>query len=435
MPRDDLRQILREEAEKRGLQRWTPVFEEIIQAESGWNPNAHNTQGENSVGLWQMNIAGGLGSGHSVEELKDPRRNIQLALDNIRRGYASGIEGGRPEADAMYAALQPWSTRDVVLPNKAADLVSVFSGQRQGVGPPKKPPPTEPGKPTGAELLAGLRAGGFIDEEDDKKKPAWLNWRIGDIPIPPDDPEFAKQMAKWLQDVAIGKTNADQAMDEYKQWSANRRAAMQEGGEIARARQGALGSALSSALKMSEDEWGRTGKAAELALSAESQRADAAKYAIPPGAEYYPGWEPGGTQASSWEQIFGFKPTLSKPTPVTLDFGAAVNPYLRVAPTNPRSPQDFLPITQGALGISDTSPIDPWADIDRAQGYLDERQIPNYQIPNYPVPNYPVPPIPPPPPNYDTYDYTTDWMGGNQGQAAPSLPPFDWWQLVSTPPG
>ena len=55
-------------------------------AESGLNPNAHNTKGEDSVGLFQMNRKGGLGVNektkepYSVAQLKDPNFNIDLAI-------------------------------------------------------------------------------------------------------------------------------------------------------------------------------------------------------------------------------------------------------------------------------------------------------------------------------------------------------------------
>lgn len=50
-------------------------------AESGLNPKArNNTNGEDSVGLFQMNRNGGLGSGKTVEELMDPNTNIDLAI-------------------------------------------------------------------------------------------------------------------------------------------------------------------------------------------------------------------------------------------------------------------------------------------------------------------------------------------------------------------
>lgn len=56
--------------------------------ESGLNPNAHNTSGEDSVGLFQCNRAGGLGTGHSVAWLKNPQNNINLIISEAQK-YAS----------------------------------------------------------------------------------------------------------------------------------------------------------------------------------------------------------------------------------------------------------------------------------------------------------------------------------------------------------
>jgi len=54
-------------------------------AESRLDPNAHNTKGEDSVGLFQMNRKGGLGKGYSVEQLKDPNFNIDLAIEAAKK--------------------------------------------------------------------------------------------------------------------------------------------------------------------------------------------------------------------------------------------------------------------------------------------------------------------------------------------------------------
>jgi len=54
-------------------------------AESRLDPNAHNTEGEDSVGLFQMNRKGGLGKGYSVEQLKDPNFNIDLAIEAAKK--------------------------------------------------------------------------------------------------------------------------------------------------------------------------------------------------------------------------------------------------------------------------------------------------------------------------------------------------------------
>jgi hypothetical protein len=57
-------------------------------AESKFDPNAHNQRGEDSVGLFQMNRKGGLGKGYSVEQLKDPAFNIDLAIDAAKKSKA-----------------------------------------------------------------------------------------------------------------------------------------------------------------------------------------------------------------------------------------------------------------------------------------------------------------------------------------------------------
>jgi uncharacterized protein (TIGR02594 family) len=65
-------------------------------AESSLNPESHNTYGEDSVGLFQLNRDGGLGTGHSVSELKDPKRNIGIIIQEAKRfpafGTASNLE-------------------------------------------------------------------------------------------------------------------------------------------------------------------------------------------------------------------------------------------------------------------------------------------------------------------------------------------------------
>lgn len=49
-------------------------------AESSLDPEAHNENREDSVGLFQINRRGILGKGYSVEELKDPETNIGIAI-------------------------------------------------------------------------------------------------------------------------------------------------------------------------------------------------------------------------------------------------------------------------------------------------------------------------------------------------------------------
>jgi hypothetical protein len=54
-------------------------------AESALDPNAHTSGGEDSWGLFQLNRHGGLGTGHSPEELKNPDTNIALILTEAKR--------------------------------------------------------------------------------------------------------------------------------------------------------------------------------------------------------------------------------------------------------------------------------------------------------------------------------------------------------------
>lgn len=54
-------------------------------AESNLNPNSVADQGELSVGLFQLNINGGLGSGHTVAELKNPIANIEIIIQEAKK--------------------------------------------------------------------------------------------------------------------------------------------------------------------------------------------------------------------------------------------------------------------------------------------------------------------------------------------------------------
>lgn len=53
--------------------------------ESNLNPEEHNTHGEDSVGLFQLNRDGGVGTGHTVEQLKNPAFNTQLIIAEADR--------------------------------------------------------------------------------------------------------------------------------------------------------------------------------------------------------------------------------------------------------------------------------------------------------------------------------------------------------------
>lgn len=84
---DELDLIIREETARAGVP--LDIAYALIAAESSFDPSARNlTAVEDSVGLLQLNRIGGQGEGYSVEELKDPRRNLQIGLPPIARAIA-----------------------------------------------------------------------------------------------------------------------------------------------------------------------------------------------------------------------------------------------------------------------------------------------------------------------------------------------------------
>jgi hypothetical protein len=54
-------------------------------AESNLDPNAMMAPPDESVGLFQLNRAGGLGAGHTVAELQDPAVNISIMVSAAQK--------------------------------------------------------------------------------------------------------------------------------------------------------------------------------------------------------------------------------------------------------------------------------------------------------------------------------------------------------------
>lgn len=73
--------------------------------ESKLNPRAHNTQGEDSVGLFQLNRDGGVGTGHTVERLMDPAFNTHLII-----AEANGVPSFRSATD-LHTAVEVFVRR------------------------------------------------------------------------------------------------------------------------------------------------------------------------------------------------------------------------------------------------------------------------------------------------------------------------------------
>jgi hypothetical protein len=69
----------------------------IAMAESSGNPAAHNTSGEDSVGLFQINRRAH--AGYSVAQLQDPALNAQVALQIFQR---EGLNAWGAYTDGSY---------------------------------------------------------------------------------------------------------------------------------------------------------------------------------------------------------------------------------------------------------------------------------------------------------------------------------------------
>ena len=70
-------------------------------AESGLDPNARVSGGEDAVGLFLLNRTGGLGAGYTVSQLMDPATNIDIAIQEARK--SSSFAAANTLEDAVSA--------------------------------------------------------------------------------------------------------------------------------------------------------------------------------------------------------------------------------------------------------------------------------------------------------------------------------------------
>ncbi len=122
------------------------------------NAQGHNTKGEDSVGVWQANRAGGAGQGYTVEQLLDPLTNARAVLPDYQRAHAAALQQGfggpNAEADiAVYTYLhgerptdQAWNGPNAQAMRGYYQQVRQQSGQGQELqlngqfAPPSGPP-------------------------------------------------------------------------------------------------------------------------------------------------------------------------------------------------------------------------------------------------------------------------------------------------------
>jgi hypothetical protein len=97
--------IIEEEFRRAGLSaNWAAAA--IVNAihESNLREDASNQSGEDSVGLFQLNAAGGLGRGMTFAQRADPRINTRTVIREIKRlGLASAGNRSVPELARVFA--------------------------------------------------------------------------------------------------------------------------------------------------------------------------------------------------------------------------------------------------------------------------------------------------------------------------------------------
>lgn len=98
-------------------------------AESRLRPRAHNPDGEDSVGLFQVNRAGGLGRGMSRQALMDPRVNTQVILAETARLGARFDELLRAGATVpqLTAAITLWVERPANTERRAVERAQMLA--------------------------------------------------------------------------------------------------------------------------------------------------------------------------------------------------------------------------------------------------------------------------------------------------------------------
>lgn len=125
----------------------------VIQHESGGNPTIKaSVPSEQSYGLFQANIGGGIGTGYTVEQLKDPETNVKIA--------AQAVYGG--------SGWSPWGEGVTYKGQKFGALgnnpYTPSSGSGRGFTAPPPPGGTQMATPQQEEYARRLNNGKSYDE-------------------------------------------------------------------------------------------------------------------------------------------------------------------------------------------------------------------------------------------------------------------------------
>jgi len=160
------------------------VLYAIALAESGGNPNAIGDNG-NSIGIFQNNMAGGRGTGHTKEDLLDPEYNIRISMKELfnafMQGRNMGITGSslatfvsrvaqRPQAGLEENAGRNYGREmgdDPIVTNEPQVLGAKEPTPTQAyIDPTRTPTPTQTPRQKDTEKWVG-----YMKKES--KKPVW----------------------------------------------------------------------------------------------------------------------------------------------------------------------------------------------------------------------------------------------------------------------
>ena len=71
-------------------------------AESNLDPDAMSAPPDRSVGLFQLNMVGGLGAGHGVAELQDPAVNVGIMVSAAQKSDAFASANSLQDAVSIF---------------------------------------------------------------------------------------------------------------------------------------------------------------------------------------------------------------------------------------------------------------------------------------------------------------------------------------------
>ena len=308
----------------------------IAQWESNMNPSVPGDNGS-SIGLFQLNMAGGKGTGFTAAELSDPILNVSIAADYLTRLAAEGLAAGGPEEAARRMILDRGGQNPKRGTPESAAAVQRYldTVSRSGGGGQVSMQASQAGQGTAPsnainwpkleDFTTTVTTDAYGNTAQQTDWSAYMT-ALGDVvmayvganvPLPADAPQMAKMVYDTLSSQKQSEATAQRRSDlaSFIDTSIS-----------------ALASDVASrrlSLDEAQQEFDRHLKAADFATKAWET---ALEYSLPPGAEYVPGFEPAGVATEVGMEPWKASPVRYNPfetanqivsgTPTLTDIGA-----------------------------------------------------------------------------------------------------------------